>query len=74
MFSNPASYGSSPSAGTSLLLVNYRVQCGMTRRGYLILVLPSQSVASHKSVAAIKSVAEEYEVKLWQKLAAIKTL
>jgi hypothetical protein len=35
-------------------------------RGYLVLshVLPSQSVASHKSVAATKSVAEKYEAKL----------
>jgi hypothetical protein len=28
-------------------------------------ILPSQSVASHKSVAPTKSVAKKYEVKLW---------
>jgi hypothetical protein len=31
--------------------------------------LPSQSMASYKSVAAIKNVAKKYEIKLWQKLA-----
>jgi hypothetical protein len=28
-------------------------------------ILPNQSVASHKSVAAIKSVAKKLEAKLW---------
>jgi hypothetical protein len=37
-------------------------------------ILPSQSVASHKSVAATKSVAKKYEAKLWQKLATTITL
>jgi hypothetical protein len=37
-------------------------------------ILPSQSVASHKSVAAIKSVAKKYKAKLWQKLATTITL
>jgi hypothetical protein len=36
--------------------------------------LPSESVTSHKSVAAIKSVAMKYEAKLWQKLATTITL
>jgi hypothetical protein len=37
-------------------------------------ILPSQSVASHKSVAAIKSVAKKLEAKLWQELAKKLTL
>jgi hypothetical protein len=36
--------------------------------------LPSQNVASHKSVTATKSVAEKYEAKLWQKLATTISL
>jgi hypothetical protein len=29
-------------------------------------ILPNQSVASHKSMAAIKNVAKKYKAKLWQ--------
>jgi hypothetical protein len=36
--------------------------------------LPNQSVANHKSVAVIKSVAKKFEAKLWQELAKIITL
>jgi hypothetical protein len=37
-------------------------------------ILPSQSVASHKSVVATKSVAKKLESKLWQELARKLTL
>jgi hypothetical protein len=37
-------------------------------------ILPSQSVASDKSVAATKSVAKKLEAKLWQELARKLTL
>jgi hypothetical protein len=37
-------------------------------------ILPSQSVDSHKSVAATKSVAKKLEAKLWQELARKLTL
>jgi hypothetical protein len=36
--------------------------------------LPSQSMANHKSVAAIKSVAKKFKAKLWQELAKTITL
>jgi hypothetical protein len=37
-------------------------------------ILPSQNVASHKSVAATKSMAKKLEAKLWQGLARKLTL
>jgi hypothetical protein len=44
---------------------NYQAPVGDALRECLVPnhILPSQSVASHKSVAAIKSVSEKYEAK-----------